>query len=116
MKTYSIIIVCLTLGIFYGLAVKMEHQKNLTAQAAKNKMLEVQKAGSTIENLSFSCTKHVNSYNAAVNENVYFDQNDDFSSQITGKERRYLNTGISYISSESDGISIDVDDRKIAGL
>lgn len=102
MKTYSIIIVCLTLGIFYGLAVKLEHQKQLTQYAtdvqsvSKNLVI----ADAPVVNKSQCSSRLLVTFNVE-NHGVFYDHNDEFSKQVTGKENRYLHTGISFIESHT---------------
>jgi len=98
MKAYSIIIICLTLGVFYGLAVKLEHQKksqNCTNQIDLTSLAEMN-AGSQ-NNLFNKCRNNVIKTTSENIHSVYYDNNDGFSMQVTGKERIYLNIGISYI-------------------
>ena len=98
MKTYSIIIICLTLGVFYGLAVKLEHQKkfhNYTNQIHVTALAEMN-AGSK-KQLFNKCSNNVTKTTSENTHSVYYDNNDGFSMQVTGKERMYLNTGISFI-------------------
>lgn len=111
MKTYSFILICLTLGLFYTLAVNMEHQKKqenialkMPSSAVNNNtdfhMLTVKKSCSKNSIVMTSDTEH--------DHHVHI--NDDFSMHVTGKEHRYLNTGVSFIehkeSSDISNISI----------
>jgi len=79
MKTYSILIICLTLGLFYSLAV---HQQNTL---------------NTKELKSFDGTYETYDVNQESDVVPYFFIEDEFSMHVTGKEHRYLNTGISFI-------------------
>ena len=70
MKTYSFIVICLTLGIFYSLAVKMEHQKNLEAKSKKIQPAEMEGSTFTVSNLGMfgiqSFTSIINQPNSAI--------------------------------------------------
>lgn len=79
MKSFSITIISLTLVCFYTLAVdqqkKWQNDEELSLEVyhVKKNQLQVDKA-----------------------TNIYFE--DDFAMQVTGKEHRYLNIGISYLT------------------
>ncbi len=103
MKTYTIIIVCLTLGLFYGLAVKMEHKNNLDKNSKKNQSSALLNSIDSKNLLSRSCSNNVVTFTTDKLQSVHFDNNDEFSMQVTGKEREYLNTGVTFIeNNESD--------------
>jgi len=116
MKTYSIIIICLTLGVFYGLAVKLEHQKkshNYTNQIHSTPLAKTN-AGS--ENHLFNeCRNNVIKSASENTHSVYYDNNDGFSMQVTGKERMYLNTGISFIEQNNTDIDNNGKALKVSG-
>ena len=116
MKAYSIIIICLTLGVFYGLAVKLEHQKksqNCTNQIHLTSLAE-KNAGSQ-NNLFNKCSNNIIKTTSDNIHSVYYDNNDDFSMQVTGKERIYLNIGISYIELNNTDINNNVETLKGSG-
>ena len=79
MKIYSIIIICLTLSISYNLAL---HQEN---------KLEVKELKSDYTETA------INKFNQESQREHHSIIEDEFSLQVTGKEHRYLNTGISFI-------------------
>ncbi len=79
MKIYSIAIICLTLGLFYSLAV--HQQKNWTSKELKSFVSEI----------------YMDNFEHESDIAPYLMMEDDFSMQVTGKEHRYLNTGISYM-------------------
>ena len=98
MKTYSFILICLTLGFFYSLAVKLEHQKDLEEKSGIIQNLAL-KTGPDAQqgNLSKTCSNLSSILTTESEQNHYLDINDDFSMQVTGKAHRYLNTGVSFI-------------------
>ncbi len=103
MKTHSIIIVCLTLGIFYGLAIKLEHEKksaHYSNELHSTSVVHSEKVQKTVKykHCSSSFKQHYTEHS----DGVYYDHHDDFSMQVTGKENRYLQTGISFIESNAD--------------
>jgi hypothetical protein len=98
MKTYSFILICLTLGVFYSLAVKMEHQKNLEENSTKIQALVLQNnTDSQKLSLLKSCSNHSARLTTDSEQSHHYDINDDFSMQVTGKAHKYLNTGVSFI-------------------
>jgi len=78
MKIYSILIMSLTLVLFYNLAVSQQNKRESESKSPdfKHKTVDFKKH-TTFE--------------------PYVLIEDEFSMQVTGKEHRYLNTGISYI-------------------
>jgi len=83
MKALSIFIICLTLGIFYNLAMYQQNKFDAKLQkidAVENNMIHETSIGSYLD--------------------PYVDIEEDFSMEVTGKEHRYLNTGLSYIEHE----------------
>ncbi len=106
MKTYSIIIICLTLGVFYGLAVKLEHQKKSYNYTNQIHSTVLAKTNEGSENHLFNkCGNNVIKSTSENIHSVYYDNNDGFSMQVTGKERMYLNTGISFIDQNNTDIN-----------
>lgn len=79
MKTLSIFIICITMVIFYKLAVDQQ-----------NKLAVKQHKINTIE-------KNINSLGNQYYADPYLHFEDEFSLHITGKEHRFLNKGLSYI-------------------
>ncbi len=79
MKLYSTLIICLTLGIFYSLAVYQQNKLNLKGPTTIEPEYK-------IENLS---------HEADMAPYLLFD--DEFSMHVTGKEHRYLHTGVSFL-------------------
>ena len=79
MKIYSILIICFTLGLFYSLAVQQQNKLN------------------TKELRSFDSDYEINNLNHKPEMVPQFFIEDEFSMHVTGKEHRYLNTGISFI-------------------
>ena len=79
MKIYSILIMSLTLVLFYNLAVFQQNKLDRS---------ELKPIG--FEKKTDQFKKH-----AAIVPYVHIE--DEFSMQVTGKEHRYLNTGISFI-------------------
>ena len=75
MKTLSIIIIFITLGIFYTLAIDQQNklEKDQQTDPVETSMIH-------------------ESYISP-----YIQVEEDFSMHVTGKEHRYLNTGISFI-------------------
>ena len=98
MKTYSFIVICLTLGIFYSLAVKMEHQKNFEKKSKKIHALVIQDNTNADKSSShIDISNHNINVTTKIEQSHHFDINDDFSMQVTGKAHKYLNTGVSFI-------------------
>lgn len=106
MKIYSIIIVCITLGTFYGLAINLEHQKQTDHHSNEIRI-------STLDTKKFS--KVSEKKMSEQTQGVYYDHNDDFSKQVTGKESRYLHTGISFIESSEAEMVIDKVTMNVSG-
>ena len=79
MKIYSTFIICFTLSLFYSLAV---HQQNNLGKK---------------ELTSFDADYEIHHVNHEPDIAPYPFIEDEFSMQVTGKEHRYLNTGISFI-------------------
>lgn len=79
MKTLSIFIICITLMIFYKLAV--DQQNKIAVKQHKIDAIE----------------KNINSVGNQYYADPYFHFEDEFSMHVTGKEHRFLNKGISYI-------------------
>ena len=78
MKTFSIFIICVTLAIFYSLAVDQQNKldkKNQKPEASELHLENMQEAYMT----------------------PYMHIEEDFSMEVTGKDHIYLNTGLSYI-------------------
>jgi len=82
MKLYSLLLMCLTLGIFYGLA---EHEQNNRS----NKEFENQSTHDLVKDA-----------NLELNVIEVPKSNDEFANHVTGKDHMYLNTGISYMEME----------------
>ncbi|MGB5321683.1 hypothetical protein, partial [Lutimonas sp.] len=76
MKIYSVLIISLTLGLFYSLAVQEQNKLNLK---------EIKSVDSNYE---------INNFDHEDDIVPYFFIEDEFSMHVTGKEHRYLNTGI----------------------
>jgi hypothetical protein len=111
MKTYSFIVICLTLGLFYSLAVKMEHQKKQESIALKMQSSTVNhNTDLDLLTVKKHCSKNSIMITSDTKLNHHVDINDDFSMHVTGKEHRYLNTGVSFIehkeTSDQSNISI----------
>ena len=83
MKLFSITVILITLGLFYTLA--QEEQKKWKSQEVKT--FESHKKTSHELQQNFDNTAHLMI-------------EDDFSMQVTGKEHRYLHTGITYYESQ----------------
>lgn len=79
MKIYSILIMSLTLVLFYNLAVFQQNKRDMSETKT-----------SDLNHKAVHFKKH-----ATIKTYVLIE--DEFSMQVTGKEHRYLNTGISYI-------------------
>ena len=116
MKIYSFILICLTLGVFYSLAVKMEHQKNLEEKSSiiQEQLLKDNPDSHKIS-LNTSCSNHSTRLTTDSEQIHYLDINDDFSMQVTGKAHRYLNTGVSFIDRDTSTFKSDEIDTEIAG-
>ena len=84
MKTLSIFIICITLGLFYSLAVDQQNKLNIKNQ----KTLDHEKKIHSMIHESYMVP--------------YLHEDEDFSMQVTGKEHRYLNTGISFIENNPE--------------
>jgi hypothetical protein len=101
MKIYSILIMSLTLVLFYNLAVSQQNKRESESKSPdfKHKTVDFKKH-STIE--------------------PYVLIEDEFSMQVTGKEHRYLNTGISYIeyaeAAQKKRGTIDMSKKRVAYL
>ena len=116
MKTYSFIVICLTLGIFYSLAVKMEHQKNLEEKSDMIQNLVLKNnTGDDNRTLIKTCSNHSTSLPTDMEQNHHLDINDDFSMQVTGKAHRYLNTGVSFIDHDNSTSKSDKTDNELTG-
>ena len=98
MKTYSFVLVCLTLGIFYSLAVKMEHEKKLESKIALMQSHD-SNISANLKNMAFekSCSKKSEVITSQKISSNHIGLHDDFSMQVTGKQHIYLNTGVSFI-------------------
>lgn len=79
MKLYSTLIICFTLGIFYSLAVYQQNKLN-------------------IKELSSIEPDYKTDYLAHEADMApYLLYDDEFSMHVTGKEHRYLHTGVSFL-------------------
>jgi len=116
MKTYSFIIICLTLGVFYSLAVKMEHQNNLE-QRSNSIQVSLLKNNTDAPNLTLikSCSNHSSNLTTDQKDNHHVGINDDFSMQVTGKAHKYLNTGVSFIEYDTSNAGAANSDTKLSG-
>jgi hypothetical protein len=99
MKIYSVLIISLTLGLFYSLAVHQQNKLNLK------------------EIKSFDSNYEINNLDQEPDMENYLFVEDEFSMYVTGKEHRYLNTGISFIESpqvtrEKECIAVNTNDQK----
>lgn len=93
MKLYSLITICITLGLFYALAVFEQNKK----------VNEEKKDSSVEEIITYHRTERC--YGSLSSDETSFDM------MVTGKEHRYLNTGITLsdyeFESEPDRININ---------
>jgi len=99
MKIYSVLIISLTLGLFYSLAVQEQNKLNLK---------EIKSVDSNYE---------INNLDQESDMEPYLLMEDEFSMHVTGKEHRYLNTGISFIESpqvtrEKECIAVNTNEQK----
>jgi hypothetical protein len=99
MKIYSVLIISLTLGLFYSLAVQEQNKLNLK---------EIKSVDSNYE---------INNLDQESDMEPYLFMEDEFSMHVTGKEHRYLNTGISFIESpqvtrEKECIAVNTNEQK----
>ena len=99
MKIYSVLIISLTLGLFYSLAVHQQNKLNLK---------EIKSVDSNYE---------INNLDQEPDMEAYLFVEDEFSMHVTGKEHRYLNTGISFIESpqvtrEKECIAVNTNEHK----
>jgi hypothetical protein len=99
MKIYSVLIISLTLGLFYSLAVQEQNKLNLK---------EIKSVDSNYE---------INNLDQEPDMEPYLFMEDEFSMHVTGKEHRYLNTGISFIESpqvtrEKECIAVNTNEQK----
>jgi len=99
MKSFSIAVICLTLVLFYSLAV---HQQGNIQHSECDSLVTVNDISK--EQLQIDTETH-----------LYFE--DDFAMQVTGKEHRYLHTGISYLKPikkkyKTQGITFNSDLQK----
>jgi hypothetical protein len=99
MKIYSVLIISLTLGLFYSLAVQEQNKLNLK---------EIKSVDSNYE---------INNLDQEPDMEPYLFIEDEFSMHVTGKEHRYLNTGISFIESpqvtrEKECIAVNTNEQK----
>jgi len=116
MKTYSFILICLTLGVFYSLAVKMEHQKNLEEKSSIiQELLLKNNADAQKSSLNKTCSNHSINLTTDSEQNHHLDINDDFSMQVTGKAHKYLNTGVSFIDHDDSTAKSDKINSKLTG-
>lgn len=84
MKTYSLLLICLTLGLFYGLAVNEQNNRNY--ESAKRLVTSNVLEEDIIDS-------HSVEYNS---------MEDEFVNHVTGKDHMFLNTGISYIEEHNE--------------
>ena len=116
MKTYSFILICLTLGVFYSLAVKMEHQNNLEEKSIIIQDLALKNnPDAQIHALNKTCSNNDSSLTTDSEQNHHYDINDDFSMQVTGKAHRYLNTGVSFIEYDNSAANSDKTVNELKG-
>ena len=80
MRTLSILIICLTLAIFYSLA---RYQQN--------------KFDAKLQKIDAVENNRIHETSIGLYLDPYVDIEEDFSMEVTGKEHRYLNTGLSCI-------------------
>ena len=109
MKTYSFILICLTLGIFYSLAVKMEHKNKLERKIVSMHSAETNKVPD-MKTVSFekSCSNKSDVLTSDKISGSHQGLHDDFSMQVTGKQHKYLNTGVSFIEyADSENESVN---------
>ena len=116
MKTYSFIIICLTLGFFYSLAVKMEHQNNIKE---KSNSIQTTLLKNNIDSQNLTLTNSLSNHSTNITtdyrDNHHVGINDDFSMQVTGKAHRYLNTGVSFIEYDNSNFRSANSDTKLSG-
>lgn len=84
MKIYSLITICITLGLFYALAVFEQNKK------ANEKKQEAGIDEMTTYHRNWVC-------NAKISSNEQ-----SFDMMVSGKEHRYLHTGISFLEYQTD--------------
>ena len=84
MKLYSLITICITLGLFYALAVFEQNKKANEKRSESN----FKKINTFHHNLA--CTRSFTLNEAS------------FDMIVTGKEHRYLNTGITSLDRETE--------------
>lgn len=79
MKIYSLITICITLGLFYGLAVFEQNKKanEENEEASMNQKMFYHK-------------------NLVCKSSVAFEEQ-SFEMMVSGKDHRYLNTGITFL-------------------
>lgn len=99
MKVLSVIIISVTLFVFYNLAV---YQQGLRIQKTESNSVSPLSSGGTISqeltDPKAYCvqTKGANHRFKIVDE--HHSSEDEFAMQVSGKDHRYLHTGISFIA------------------
>ena len=83
MKLYSLITICITLGLFYALAV-FEQNKKANEEKLESNLEEI-----VTYHRNLACT------------GIYSFNQSSFDMIVTGKEHRYLNTGITLLEDET---------------
>lgn len=97
MKTYSFILICLTLGLFYSLAVKMEHDRKLENMSALHSADIIEKTDLQSHASNKCYSNDIVILTSDKLPSNHLGLHDDFSLQVTGKQHKYLNTGVSFI-------------------
>ena len=98
MKVYSVLIVSVTLFVFYNLAVFQENFAG-TKDCSTNDVSasHYDAVRSNVNEKSIQCSVSI----AKITDQEYYEAHhvgqDDFALQVTGKDHQYLNTGVSFI-------------------
>lgn len=95
MKKFSVLVILTTLGLFYALACSQQdnwiekHERSMAAMSSFDLDQEIRKSNcSGYKNFNITFIQDTKQ-----NE-IYEDFHDEFKSQVSGKDHRYLNRGI----------------------
>lgn len=95
MKKFSVLVIVMTLGLFYALACYQQgdwmdkHEKSIILTSALTVDQDARSCPYTgYKNIKFA------SIQGGVKSEIYNEFYDEFTSQVSGKDHRYLNRGI----------------------
>lgn len=101
MKVYSVLIVSVTLFVFYNLAVFQENICETTKNSSKDVSTSLLKnnLGKVNEDIS-NCRVSIEKISDKGYQEAHHVGQDDFALLVSGKDHQYLNTGVSLIVSD----------------